>query len=95
MQLTLLYRESSSVSGHPHGSNVVNGGNSNSNSTNPTAGWLVERASPSQVCSLNKLVEEFCERCHQISGRQSTALRSAFKMQVMLWGLNFLYYIEF
>lgn len=85
-------RDSASSSTNSHNSNVMNGNavpNSGTNTTNLTAGWLVERASPSQVCSLNKLVESFSERCHQISGRQSSALRSAFKMQASKFVVRF------
>lgn len=83
-------RDSSSTSTASHNSNAVNGNTSSSaTSSNPTAGWLVERASPTQVCALNRLVETFCERCHQISGRQSTALRSAFKMQASKFVVRF------
>lgn len=81
----LLCRDSASSSVQMPLNSVMNGstsGSGGSSSTNPIAGWLVERASPSQVCALNKLVENFCDRCHQVSGRQSAALRSAFKMQV-------------
>ncbi|KAK3932956.1 Vacuolar protein sorting-associated protein 54 [Frankliniella fusca] len=85
-------RDSSASSSNSHNHNVVNGNSvtsSSTNSTNPIAGWLVERASPSQVCSLNKLVERFCEQCHQVSGRQSSALRSAFKMQASKFVVRF------
>ncbi|KAJ1526655.1 hypothetical protein ONE63_008238 [Megalurothrips usitatus] len=85
-------RDSTTSSAHSHNNSVVNGssvGNNNSHISNPTVGWLVERTTPSQVCSLNKLVENFCEICQQVSGRQSTALRSAFKMQASKFVVRF------
>ena len=48
------------------------------------ASWLSERATTAQVCRLANMVEGFTETCEKISGKQSTALRSAFKVIFML-----------
>ena len=43
--------------------------------------WL-DRATAAQVCDLARVVEDFVKNCELICGRSSSALRSAFKIQV-------------
>lgn len=43
--------------------------------------WLSDRATANQVCQLANMVEDFTRTCHEICGKQCTALRSAFKAQ--------------
>ena len=55
------------------------------------ASWLSERATTAQVCRLANMVDGFTETCEKICGKQSTALRSAFKVifYLFLYSLNF------
>lgn len=42
--------------------------------------WLGDRATAAQVCRLANMVDGFTETCEKICGKQSTALRSAFRV---------------
>jgi hypothetical protein len=42
----------------------------------------VDKATASQICDLAHVIDAFTEQCEKVSGKTSTALRSAFKVQV-------------
>lgn len=56
--------------------------------------WLGDRATSAQVCRLANMVDGFTETCEKICGKQSTALRSAFRVNFILFFKNvfFLFY---
>ncbi|XP_033216435.1 vacuolar protein sorting-associated protein 54 [Belonocnema kinseyi] len=56
-------------------------GEKESPSGSEKSSWLSERATTAQVCRLANMVDCFTETCEKICGKQSTALRSAFKAQ--------------
>lgn len=47
-----------------------------------SAYWLVDKATASQICDLARVIDTFTQQCEKISSKTSTALRSAFKVQV-------------
>jgi hypothetical protein len=47
-----------------------------------SAYWLVDKATASQICDLARVIDTFTEQCEKVSSKTSTALRSAFKVQV-------------
>jgi len=44
--------------------------------------WLVDKATASQICDLAHVIDAFTEDCEKVSGKTSTALRAAFRVQV-------------
>jgi hypothetical protein len=42
----------------------------------------VDKATASQICDLAHVIDTFTEQCEKVSSKTSTALRSAFKVQV-------------
>lgn len=44
--------------------------------------WLVDKATASQICDLAHVIDAFTDDCEKVSGKTSTALRSAFRVQV-------------
>jgi hypothetical protein len=44
--------------------------------------WLVDKATASQICDLARVIDAFTENCEKVSGKTSTALRAAFRVQV-------------
>jgi vacuolar protein sorting-associated protein 54 len=43
--------------------------------------WLVDKATASQICDLAHVIDAFTEDCEKVSGKTSTALRAAFRVQ--------------
>lgn len=52
--------------------------------------WLSERATTAQVCQLANMVEEFTHACEKLCGKQCTALRSAFKVIIVVRASHFM-----
>lgn len=44
----------------------------------------VDRATTTQVCDLARLIDNFVDSCEKVCGKPSSALRSAFKVQVSI-----------
>jgi hypothetical protein len=42
----------------------------------------VDKATASQICDLAHVIDAFTEECEKVSGKTSTALRAAFRVQV-------------
>jgi hypothetical protein len=42
----------------------------------------VDKATASQICDLARVIDAFTEDCEKVSGKTSTALRAAFRVQV-------------
>jgi len=57
--------------------------------------WLVDKATASQICDLAHVIDAFTEDCEKVSGKTSTALRAAFRVQVCEISVHsYLFYIE-
>lgn len=42
----------------------------------------MDKATASQICDLARVIDAFTENCEKVSGKTSTALRAAFRVQV-------------
>lgn len=85
---TTTTTSNNSNSNHHHHNNNNHNNNSETKSNekeSPSWGekssWLGDRATAAQVCRLANMVDGFTETCEKICGKQSTALRSAFRAQ--------------
>jgi len=57
--------------------------------------WLVDKATASQICDLAHVIDAFTEDCEKVSGKTSTALRAAFRVQVCKISVHsYLFYRE-